>query len=68
MAKKRARKVTVTEAQAEKETRPIRLDLSLEDHERIARCASRLGLSKSAYVRQATFERLIRDERNGGRD
>lgn len=48
-------------------TKPVRLDLSLADHERIERSAKRFGLSKSAYVRQALFERLEADERKGVR-
>jgi hypothetical protein len=44
------------------DTKPVRLDLGLDDHERIERSARRLGLSKSAYVRMALFERLEADE------
>lgn len=43
-------------------TKPIRLDLSLADHERIERSAKRFGLSKSAYVRMALFKQLEADE------
>jgi hypothetical protein len=61
MAKKKAvpKVSTVTEA---RDTKPIRLDLVLDDHKRIERSAKRFGLSKSAYVRQALFERLEADE------
>jgi hypothetical protein len=64
MAKKKAApKVnTVAEEQA---TKPIRLDLSIKDHERIARSAKRFGLSKSAYVRVALFKQLEADEAGG---
>lgn len=61
MAKKKAaRKVNIT--LEEPKTKPVRLDLSIADHERIERSARRFGLSKSAYVRQALFERLEADE------
>ena len=63
MAKKKATPKVNATAQ-EKETKPIRLDLVLADHERIERSAKRFGLSKSAYVRQALFERLEADEAN----
>jgi predicted DNA-binding protein len=61
MAKKKAAPKVSTVA-VERETKPVRLDLSLADHERIERSAKRFGLSKSAYVRQALFERLESDE------
>jgi predicted DNA-binding protein len=63
MAKKRATKMQTT--QDEKTTRPVRLDLAIEDHERLERCAKRLGLSKSSYVRLALFERMEADEEKG---
>lgn len=43
-------------------TKPIRLDLSLPDHDRIERMGKRFGLSKSAYVRMALFKQLETDE------
>lgn len=60
MAKKRAGKVTATES--DKATRPVRLDLSPEDHVRLERNAKRYGLSKSSYVRMALFARMEADE------
>jgi hypothetical protein len=60
MAKKRAPKVTATKE--EKATRPVRLDLGADDHERLERCARRFGLSKSSYVRMALFERMQSDD------
>ena len=62
MAKKRTVPKMNAVADA-KETKPVRLDLSLADHDRIEASASRFGLSKSAYVRMALFERLEADER-----
>ena len=61
MAKKKA-PAKVNAVADERETKPVRLDLSLSDHERIERSARRFGLSKSAYVRMALFERLEADE------
>jgi hypothetical protein len=46
--------------------RPVRLDLTHEDHERLERCARRYGLSKSSYVRIALFERMESDEGGKG--
>jgi hypothetical protein len=63
MAKKKAAP-KMTTASVERETKPVRLDLSLDDHERIERSAKRFGLSKSAYVRQSLFKQLEADERN----
>jgi len=48
-------------------TRPVRLDLPAEDHERIQALASKLSLTKSAYVKIALYERMERDERKGAR-
>lgn len=61
MAKKRAVK-KMDAVSAEKATRPVRLDLTVADHERLERCARRYGLSKSSYVRMALFERMESDE------
>jgi hypothetical protein len=61
MAKKKAAPKVSTVAE-ERETKPIRLDLVLADHDRIERSAKRFGLSKSACVRMALFERLEADE------
>jgi hypothetical protein len=61
MAKKKAAPKVDAVAES-RETKPVRLDLSLADHERIERAAKRFGLSKSAYVRMALFERLESDE------
>lgn len=47
--------------------RPVRLDLSLDDHERLDRCAKRFGLSKTAYVRMVLFQRLEADDVKVGR-
>lgn len=65
MAKKKAAP-KVNAVAEDRETKPVRLDLSLADHQRIERSAKRFGLSKSAYVRMALFERLEADESKGG--
>jgi hypothetical protein len=61
MAKKRVKKVEAV--QDEKALKPVRLDLSLADHERLDRLASERGLSKSAYARQAVLNQMRADER-----
>lgn len=62
MAKKRKADPKVEAVAEVTVTKPVRLDLSLADHERIERSAKRFGLSKSAYVRQALFRQLEADE------
>lgn len=65
MAKKKvALKVEAVAEETAAETKPIRLDLPIADHERILRSAKRFGLSKSAYVRMALFRQLEADEEN----
>jgi hypothetical protein len=66
IAKRKAAPKVSTVAE-ERATKPIRLDLPLADHKRIERSARRFGLSKSAYVRQALFERLEADEARGAK-
>jgi hypothetical protein len=63
MAKKRAKKVNTV--QVERSGRPVRLDLSETDHERLERAAKERGLNKASYARQAVLERIKADE--GGR-
>jgi T5orf172 domain len=46
----------------EKNVKPIRLDLSPSDFERLERVAKRMGLTKSAYARMALFARMKADE------
>jgi hypothetical protein len=46
----------------ENAARPVRLDLSGTDHERLERCARERGLSKASYARQAVLERIRADE------
>lgn len=60
MAKKRVKKVSTV--QEEKVMRPVRLDLSEADHERLERLASERGLSKASYARMAVLERMKTDE------
>jgi hypothetical protein len=60
MARKQAKKVQAT--QPIRTGRPVRLDLTDEDHERLERQAKRRGLSKASYARMAVLERLEADE------
>ena len=62
MAKKATKKMT-----DEKVTKPVRLDLTIEDHERLGQQADRYGLSKAAYARMALFERMEADERRAAK-
>jgi hypothetical protein len=66
MAKKRAVK-RMNAVAGERVTKPVRLDLSLEDHERLERLARRFGLSKTAYVRLKLFSGMEADEGRGAR-
>jgi hypothetical protein len=59
-AKKGARPMSA--AQTEKVARPVRLDLSESDHERLERQARARGLNKASYARQAVLERIKSDE------
>ena len=51
-----------TTAQAVKIVRPVRLDLTDNDHERLERLARERGLNKASYARQAVLERMRADE------
>jgi hypothetical protein len=51
--------------QVEKSARPIRLDSSEPDHERLEHCAKERGLNKASYARQAVLKRIKAEE---GRD
>jgi hypothetical protein len=61
-----AKKVAARPAQQaqERSGRPVRLELSAGDHERLERCARERGLSKASYARMAVLERLKTDEAN----
>jgi hypothetical protein len=52
-------------AQTEKVVRPVRLDLSEGDHDRLERLARERGLNKASYARQAALERMKADEGKG---
>lgn len=60
MAKKSPKKAIAVEP--ERMGRPVRLDLSETDHERLERCAREKGLNKASYARMAVLERLRADE------
>jgi hypothetical protein len=51
-----------TAAQAVRTVRPVRLDLTDADHERLERAAREKGLNKASYARMAVLERLRSDE------
>jgi hypothetical protein len=63
MAKAKAKKMNAV--QTEKAARPVRLDLSESDHERLERCARERGLNKASYARQAVLEKIKADEAGG---
>ena len=42
--------------------RPVRLDLTEQDHKRVEAAAKKLGLSKASYARMVLLERLLADE------
>ncbi len=63
MAKKQVKKVQAV--QAERETRPVRLDLLIADVERLEVVARARGLNKAAYARQAVLEKIKADEEGG---
>jgi hypothetical protein len=59
MAKKSPKKAASEGGRA---GRPVRLDLSETDHQRLEQCARERGLNKAAYARMAVLERLKTDE------
>jgi hypothetical protein len=61
MAKKGAKKVIATHE--ERLTKPVRLDLTPTDHERLDRQARRRGLTMASYARMVILERLENEER-----
>jgi hypothetical protein len=46
--------------------KPVRLDLSEEDRQRLTRIAKAKGLNMAAYSRMAVLDRLRRDEEEIG--
>jgi hypothetical protein len=62
MAKKKAEKPMAAQAEPATRTKPVRLELSLEDHERLTRQARKRGLSNASYARMVMLERLEQDE------
>jgi hypothetical protein len=67
MAKAKAKKGAsrMATVQTERVVRPVRLDLSEADHERLERLARERGLNKASYARQAVLERMRADEGSG---
>ncbi len=67
MAKKRPKAEPMpTETEAAKASRPVRLDLTNADHDRLERIAGIYGLSKSSYVRMKLLKALKADEESEG--
>ena len=64
MARKRVSKVQAV--QDDRVTKPIRLDMSTTDYQRLERCAKERGLTKASYARQAVLTQIRRDETEGG--
>jgi hypothetical protein len=63
MAKKTTRTKTVqVTAPKRRLGKPVRLDLSATDHERLDRVATAKGLNMAAYSRMAILDRLRKDE------
>jgi hypothetical protein len=65
MAKKRAEKLEVAQmepAKVERSGKPVRLDLSPVDFERLEVCAKRRGLTKASYARMAVLDLVRADE------
>jgi hypothetical protein len=60
MAKKR--KKPVTAAPPVRKGKPVRLDLTESDHERLERIARSKGLNKAAFARMAVLEKLKAEE------
>jgi hypothetical protein len=60
MAKRETKKVEAI--QEERLVKPVRLDLTLTDHQRLERQAKRRGLTMASYARMVILERLEADE------
>jgi uncharacterized protein (DUF1778 family) len=65
MAKKKAK--PEMPATVEEKTSQARLELPSKDMERIRRAARSIGLSLSAFIRQAVLEKAVDVERRMGR-
>lgn len=64
MAKKKApRRMTPT---AEEKTSQARIELPADDMDRVRRAARSIGLSLSAFIRQAVLEKAVDVERRMG--
>jgi hypothetical protein len=66
MAKKKAGAKKMPATAEEKIVRHARIELPDDDYRRLKMCADRYHLSIAAYIRQATMERIERDEAKGG--
>lgn len=60
MAKKAGKKMSAV--QTEKETKPVRLEMNVEDYVRLDRAARRRGLSKAAYARMTILKELDQED------
>ncbi len=61
MAKKKAGP-NVNAVQEKKVVKPVRLELSEADHERLENVAEMKGLNKASYARMAVLDRIKADE------
>lgn len=62
MAKSKTGAKRMSVAEREKPVRPVRLDLTDIDHERLEKVARERGLNKASYARMAVLERVRADE------
>jgi hypothetical protein len=65
MAKKKAVKKMPAVA-AEPKTKPVRLDMLAEDHDRLRLRAAKARLSMAAYARMVLMREIEREEENEG--
>jgi len=66
MAKAKAGGRKMPATAAEPVIRHARIELPVEDYQRLKRTADRFRLSVSAYIRLAVMERIESDEARGG--
>ena len=63
MGRKKPETVT-EETKPKRDVRSVRLDLTPADHDRLAECAERRGLSLASYARMAVLDLVRRDEKD----
>jgi hypothetical protein len=65
MVKKTTRTKAVKRGRRQSESKPVRLEMLLEDYDRLARCAKRMGLSLASYARMSVLAQIRKDEEEG---